>query len=111
MGEVEYVYELKVDSSGKITGNQRMPIGDPPIMDCRINGNEFELKVQTEFLGNLQVATVKGTIEGATLKLTPPMPGPGAGGGPLLSSLLTAVHCHRRHQPAPRLRPLHGQQS
>jgi transposase len=30
---------------------------------------------------------------------------------PLLSYLLTAVHCHRRHQPAPSLRPLQSQQS
>jgi transposase len=29
---------------------------------------------------------------------------------PLLSYLLTAVHCHRRHQPAPSLRPLQNQQ-
>ena len=30
---------------------------------------------------------------------------------PLLSYLLTAVHCHRRRQPAPSLRPLQNQQS
>ena len=30
---------------------------------------------------------------------------------PLLSYLLTAVHCHRRRQPAPSLRPLQSQQS
>jgi transposase len=29
---------------------------------------------------------------------------------PLLSYLLTAVHCHRRRQPAPSLRPLQSQQ-
>ena len=80
MGEVEYVYELKVDSSGKITGSQRNPFGDSPIVDGKIDGNEFELKVQNEFLGNLQVQTVKGTIEGDTLKITPAMPGPGRGG-------------------------------
>ena len=28
MGEMEYVYELKVDASGKTTGAQRMPFGD-----------------------------------------------------------------------------------
>jgi hypothetical protein len=71
MGEAEYVYELKVDSSGKITGSQRMPFGDSPIIFGKISGNEFELKVQTESFGNLQVATVKGSIEGETLKITP----------------------------------------
>lgn len=30
---------------------------------------------------------------------------------PLLSYLLTAIHCHRRHQPTPSLRPLQTQQS
>ena len=30
---------------------------------------------------------------------------------PVLSYLMTAVHCHRRHQPAPSLRPLQCQQS
>ena len=29
---------------------------------------------------------------------------------PLLSYLLTAVHCHRRRQPVPSLRPLQSQQ-
>src|SRR6185437_4789837 len=80
MGEVEYVYEIKVDASGKISGNQRNPFGDSPIIDGKINGNEFELKVQTEFFGNLQVQTVRGTIEGETLKITPSMPGSGNGG-------------------------------
>ena len=79
MGEVEYVYELKVDASGKITGSQRLPFGDSPILDGKINGNEFELTVQQEFFGNLSNVTVKGTIEGETLKITPPGPG---GGGP-----------------------------
>jgi transposase len=30
---------------------------------------------------------------------------------PLLGYLLTAVHCHRRRQPAPSLRPLQDQQA
>jgi len=86
MGEVEYVYELKVDASGKITGTQRMPFGDSPIIDGKFNGNDFELTVQQEFFGNLSNVTVKGTIEGETLKITPampgPRPGPGSGGAP-----------------------------
>jgi len=81
MGEVEYVYELKVDASGKITGSQRLPFGDSPILNGRVNGNEFELTVQQESFGNLSNVTVKGTIEGDTLKITPPMPGPGRGRG------------------------------
>jgi len=86
MGEVEYVYELKVDAGGKITGTQRMPFGDSPIIDGKFNGNDFELTVQREFFGNLSNVTVKGSIEGDTLKITPampgPRPGPGSGGTP-----------------------------
>jgi alpha-galactosidase len=81
MGEVEYVYELKVDASGKITGSQRMPFGDSPIIDGKINGNQFELTVQQEFFGNLSNVIVKGTIEGETLSIVPPMPGPPGGAG------------------------------
>jgi alpha-galactosidase len=81
MGEVEYIYELKVDASGKITGAQRMPFGDSPIVDGKINGNEFELTVQQEFFGNLSNVIVKGTIDGDTLRITPSMPGRGAAAG------------------------------
>jgi alpha-galactosidase len=83
MGEVEYVYELKVDAGGKITGTQRMPFGDSPIIDGKFNGNDFELTVQQEFFGNLSNVTAKGTIEGDTLKITPAMPGPRPGPGPV----------------------------
>ena len=84
MGEVEYVYGLKVDANGKITSTQRMPFGDSPIITGKINANDFELTVQQEFFGNLANVTVKGTIEGETLKITPSMPelgGPGRGRG------------------------------
>ena len=80
MGAVEYVYELKVDASGRITGAQRMPFGDSPVIDGRINGDAFELTIQQEFFGNLSNVIVKGTIEGETLKIVPPMPGPGGAG-------------------------------
>ena len=76
---MEYVYELKVDASGKITGTQRMLFGDSPIIDGKFNGNDFELTVQQEFFGNPSNVTVKGTIEGETLKITPAMPGPRPG--------------------------------
>jgi hypothetical protein len=81
MGEVEFVYELKVDASGKITGTQKMPFGDSPIVGGKINGNEFELTVQMESFGDLSTNTIKGTIEGDTLEITPAMPGPGGRGG------------------------------
>jgi alpha-galactosidase len=80
MGEVEFVYELKVDSSGKITGTQRMPFGDSAIIDGKITGNDFEMTVRTESFGALSNVTVKGTIEGDTLRITPAMPGPGGRG-------------------------------
>jgi alpha-galactosidase len=70
MGEVEYVYELKGDASGKITGTQRMPFGDSPIIDGKFNANDFESNV-----------TVKGSIEGDTLRIMPFMPGPRPGPG------------------------------
>ena len=57
-----------------------MPFGDSPIIDGRINGDEFELTIQQEFFGNLWNVIVKGTIEGETLKIVPPMPGPGGAG-------------------------------
>ena len=60
MGEVEYVYELKVDASGTITGAQRMPFGDSPIIDGRINGDEFELTIQQELFGNLSNDSTTG---------------------------------------------------
>src|ERR1035441_4320937 len=43
MGAVECVYELKVDASGKITGTQRMPFGDSPIIDGRIDRKSTRL--------------------------------------------------------------------
>lgn len=59
MGEMEIVYELKVEN-GKITGTQRMPFGDLPITGGTIEGDRFELTVETEFFGNLQKRVVEG---------------------------------------------------
>jgi hypothetical protein len=81
MGETEFVYELKVDSAGRITGTQKLPFGDSPILDGKFNGNSFELTVQTESFGTLTNRTVTGTIEGDTLRITPSMPGPPPGAG------------------------------
>jgi len=80
MGEMEFVYELKVSPSGKITGSQKMPFGDSPIIDGKITGGSFELTVQTESFGTLANRTVTGKIEGDTLLITPAMGGPGRAG-------------------------------
>src|SRR5262245_23865781 len=46
-GEIELVYELKV-KDGKITGTQKMPFGDSPIVDGKIDGDQFEFTVEME---------------------------------------------------------------
>src|SRR5205814_2724298 len=74
VGETEFVYELKVDVAGRITGSQRLPFGDSPILDGKITGDSFELVIQTEFFGTLQNRTVTGAIEGDTLRILPAMP-------------------------------------
>ena len=80
MGEMEFVYELKVSPSGKITGSQKMPFGDSPIIDGKITGDSFELTVQTESFGTLSNRTITGKIDGDTLLITPAMGGPGRAG-------------------------------
>jgi alpha-galactosidase len=70
-----------MDSAGKITGTQKLPFGDAPIVDGKITGNDIEMTVQTENFGNLQSVPVKGTIEGDSLKILPAMPGGGRGRG------------------------------
>ncbi|HVW83116.1 MAG TPA: glycoside hydrolase family 27 protein, partial [Bryobacteraceae bacterium] len=87
MGDVEFVFELKVDRNGKITGTQRAPFGDSPIVDGKIDGNKIELTVETESFGTISKATTTGAIEGDELHITPARPafgrGPGRGpGGP-----------------------------
>src|SRR5882724_1576397 len=79
-GEMEIVYELKV-LNGKVTGTQKMPFGDSPIVDGKIDGEELELIVEAESFGTLQKRTVKGKIIGDALEITPAMPGPPPGGG------------------------------
>jgi alpha-galactosidase len=81
MGEMEIVYELKV-VNGKITGAQKMPFGDAPIVDGKIEGDQFELIVEMESFGNLQRRTVTGKIVGNELHIVPAMPGPPPGMGP-----------------------------
>ena len=81
MGKMEFVWELKV-VGGKITGTQRLPFGDTPIVDGTISGNAFELIVETEMFGTISRHVVKGTIEGDTLRITPALPPPPPGMGP-----------------------------
>ena len=78
MGDVEIVYELKVDPTGKITGTQKMPFGDSPIVDGKVTGDKVEMIVETESFGNIARATATATIVGDELHITPAMP---AGGG------------------------------
>lgn len=83
MGEMEMVWELKV-RDGKITGTQKLPFGDAPIVDGKITGDTFELVIEMESFGTLSKSTVKGRIIGDTIEITPAMPSrpPGAGGPP-----------------------------
>ena len=78
MGEIEIVYELKVDASGKITGMQKLPFGDSPIVDGNVTGDHVEMTVETESFGTISKATATATIVGDELQITPAMP---AGGG------------------------------
>jgi alpha-galactosidase len=82
MGEMEFVYELKTDANGKITGTQRGPFGDSPIVDGKVTGDKVELTVETESFGSLSKSTITGTIVGEELHITPAMPGGGRGRGP-----------------------------
>ena len=82
MGEMEFVYELRTDAKGKITGTQRGPFGDSPIVDGKVTGDKVELTVETESFGSLSKSTITGTIVGEELHITPAMPGGGRGRGP-----------------------------
>lgn len=80
MGDLEIVYELKV-GDGKITGSQKLPFGDAPIVASKIDGDRFELTVELESFGDMQKATAKGKIVGDTLEITPAFPKPPEGSG------------------------------
>jgi alpha-galactosidase len=75
MGDMELVYELKVEN-GKITGAQRMSFGDSPIIDGKIDGDHFEFTIQMESFGTMQNRVVTGEIVGDQLRIVPVMPGP-----------------------------------
>jgi alpha-galactosidase len=80
MGEMEMVCELKV-VNGKITGTQKLPFGDTPIIDGKVEGDTFEFTVETESFGTLSKRTVIGKIVGDTLQFAPTMPQRPPGGG------------------------------
>ena len=81
MGEQEIAYRFKVDN-GKITGAQLMQFGDSPIIDGKINGDEFEFTVEMDRFGTKQQAKGTGKIVGDELHITPAMPAPPQGMGP-----------------------------
>jgi alpha-galactosidase len=74
MGDREFVWDLKTDATGKITGTQRGPFGDSPIVDGRVTGDKVELTVETESFGTISKTTIEGTIVGDELHITPAMP-------------------------------------
>jgi alpha-galactosidase len=105
-GQMEVVYELKVDAQGAIHGVQKMDFGDWPIVDGKLQGEEFELTVEAESFGEMQKRTTKGKILGDALEILPVMPaprkrptgdagGPGGPGGPRPRFNLTPVTFHR----------------
>jgi alpha-galactosidase len=81
MGEMELVWELKV-TDGKITGTQRLPFGDSPIVSGTIDGDKFEFVVELESFGTVSRRTASGTIVGDELHIVPAFPAPPPGGGP-----------------------------
>lgn len=80
MGEVEIVFDLKVDPSGKITGMQKMPFGDSPIVDGKITGDQVELVVEGDTFGTATRATIKAAIVPEGLQITMPEGMGGRGG-------------------------------
>ena len=79
MGEMEIVYRLSVDQSGKITGSQELPFGESPIVAGQLTGNQFEFTVEIDAFGTLQKVKGSGKIVGDALEITPAMPGPPPG--------------------------------
>lgn len=82
MGEQEVAYRFKVEN-GKITGTQIMQFGESPIIDGKVNGDEFDFTVEMDRFGQKQQVKGTGKIVGDDLQIMPAMPGPppqGAGG-------------------------------
>lgn len=79
-GGQELVWEFKV-VNGKITGTQTLPMGEAPIVDGKIEGNQFEFTIENEFFGEISRQVVKGEIVGDELRITLPPGGGRRGGG------------------------------
>jgi alpha-galactosidase len=73
-GELDIVYRLNVDQSGKITGSQELPFGESPIVAGQVTGNQFEFTVEMDFFGNVQKVKGSGKIAGDALVIEPAMP-------------------------------------
>jgi alpha-galactosidase len=80
-GEQELVWEFKV-VDGKITGTERLPMGEAPIVDGKVDGHTFEFTVENEFFGEISRQVVKGEIVGDELRITLPPGGGRRGRGP-----------------------------
>lgn len=101
-GEAEIVYELKVDANGKITGWQKLPFGDSPIVDGKVTGDKVEMVVETESFGTISRATATADIVGDELHITPAMPAGGRGrGGPGRGRGMTGPFVAKRGTPTP----------
>jgi hypothetical protein len=51
-GEIEVVWDLKA-VDGRITGTQKLPFGDAPIVDGRLTNDTLELVVELESFGTI----------------------------------------------------------
>jgi alpha-galactosidase len=79
MGEMEMVFILKMAADGRLTGSQRMPFGDSPIVSGQVTGEAFAFIVEQEFFGNISKREAKGRIVGDDIEITPAMPAPPPG--------------------------------
>ncbi len=80
MGEIEQVYQFKVDGN-RLGGSVSGPFGDLPIVDGKIAGDQIEFTTVMNFFGQDRRLTTKGRIVGDELHVESPGPGgppPGA---------------------------------
>jgi alpha-galactosidase len=80
-GEIEVVWDLKA-VDGRITGTQKLPFGDAPIVDGRLTNDTLELVVELESFGTISKRTAKGKIVGDELHIEPVLPQPPPGVAP-----------------------------
>ena len=118
MGEMEFVFRLKGDAKGALSGSVTTPFNDGPILGGSVRDTVITLSIETEFFGDLQRRTVTGRIVGDQLQFEsaalmpsappgpPGVPGAGGGGGPALGAgpppmNLPQTLIARRGTPAP----------